>query len=230
MQPGGVASQSKNNLNPLAARCDSERITPQLLEKTQDNQPRYALHRKMTTSNEDLIARLRQWDSKTVRDVVAIYQEFRLQAGFLDSLIGACARPETETAATWLIKHHVEDGQVEVSHAQAELYYQNAVSLTQWQAQLHALQTMDHVALSEQMSTEVYDFVSAAISSDKTLLRAWGYYGLALVALQEPAKKVHAMKTLRRAAQTHSKGAIAVRVRKALERLAISPDSNELRK
>ncbi|WP_299499053.1 hypothetical protein [uncultured Roseobacter sp.] len=174
----------------------------------------------MSAPDHDLVTALRGWDGRSADDITALYTQFHQNPGFVEELVLSCRAPETERAATWLIKHHLEQSAVQFSKETRQQYYQAARHLTHWEARLHVLQCMDHIAIPPDTVEAVWSFAQAAATSDRKLLQAWGLYGLARIAHQFPDYQPAALEVLAKAAQQHPKGAVAVRLRKARALLA----------
>lgn len=66
---------------------------------------------------------------------------------FLPDLLTACRVAETEIAATWLLKYHIETTDLHLGPTLQHDFYDSVLQVSHWEAKLHALQIMDRVPL-----------------------------------------------------------------------------------
>lgn len=163
----------------------------------------------------DLPAAMLAWNGKSAGNITRIYDRYRATPAFEATLVNACETPETECAATWLIKHHCDEGQAQFSEPLRARIYASLPTFVAWEAQLHVLQCTDHLPIPERCAPAVFDFVTAGVASPKTLVRAWSLYAAAQLAAQHPQHRPTVQALLEAAAQETPKGAVAVRLRKA---------------
>ena len=166
-----------------------------------------------------LADQLAAWDQKDTVVLKKIYAEHHDNPLFLDELIDCCANPDQQTAATWLIKHTMEQTSDGLSAALEMKLIGALPRLHDWAAMLHALQILDKLGLPDTSKQCLTEFVARAGQSEKTLVRAWAYYGLAVSARRFPELREEATETLNRLSAGETAGSIKVRIRKALEYL-----------
>ncbi|WP_298912595.1 hypothetical protein [uncultured Roseobacter sp.] len=169
----------------------------------------------MAHASSDFAAMLRQWDQKSKPQIVEIYQAFKDTDDFLADLLDFCGIADLQGGATWLIKHHCEQTDLVFSPAEQCRFYETFEQLASWDAQLHALQTMHHVPIPKASGPALKTFLFTGIAQQNKLVRAWSYYGLALLARRFPEDKPEVLAVLDEAALQNPSGAIAVRLRKA---------------
>ncbi|GFE51686.1 hypothetical protein So717_34390 [Roseobacter cerasinus] len=175
--------------------------------------------------HDTFIAALRTWDGRTAADLKALYQAHHHATDFLPRLVEACEDVETETAATWLIKHHCEMGATPIPGLLRQQILASLPNLTRWDARLHLLQIMDHLRpIPTSLAPAIYDALADGAASARPLLRAWSLFAAAQLAVQHDtyAQKVHHL--LETAADDNPKGAVAVRLREATALMAQKPD------
>ncbi|MCV3272374.1 hypothetical protein [Roseobacter sinensis] len=164
---------------------------------------------------QPLQAAMRRWDGKSAAALAAIYQAHRAAPDFVTDLVAACAHPETETAGTWLIKHHCERGQSDFPEPLRSTLYAQLPEFSSWEAQLHLLQCTDHLPIPEPSAQAVFRSVEVGATATKLLVKAWSLYGAAQLARQHPVYATRVRAMLDQAARREPKGAVAVRLRKA---------------
>lgn len=173
----------------------------------------------MSRPQNPLSDALRGFGHTKVAARIVAYDLLSKEPNFLQHLLTACRVAETEIAATWLLKYHIETTDLHLGPALQRDFYDSVLQVSHWEAKLHALQIMDRVPLPETYLKPVTALVTASAKADRKLLRAWGFYGLAQVASQYPDQRQTALCVLRDAKAEGATGAVAVRLRKANELL-----------
>lgn len=101
----------------------------------------------------DLQSTLARWDGKNTAPLVRAYQKFHNRTGFLDSALMLCRAddPNIPTAASWLVKHAIDDG-VTLAREQVSDWLSLLGDSDSWPVLLHVLQT---VRLLEPDATQI---------------------------------------------------------------------------
>ncbi|WP_300055551.1 hypothetical protein [uncultured Roseobacter sp.] len=165
--------------------------------------------------HSDLATALGDWDGASASALAEIYCNHSGEPEFLLSLLEACRSPETEGAATWLIKHHCEQSEAPLPPQMVATLYALLPGFTDWAAQLHILQCVDHLSIPPEAADTVMDFLTRAATSERKLVCAWSLYAAAQLAVQHPDHRPAARALLDTASARGHSGAVAVRLRKA---------------
>ena len=83
---------------------------------------------------------IQHWDGKSVGDIEAIYRQYSHQRNFISKLMQCLEREELQTGATWLLKHHFQNGHHKITSSQKTSLFNNLSELSHWEAKLHTLQ------------------------------------------------------------------------------------------
>ena len=166
---------------------------------------------------------LASWDGKDIAAAKRIYANWSEDAAFLDTLIRECSSEHRQVAASWLIKHHHEHHKLALSARQIDTLVGAAEKLKNWVGRLHFLQILEDLPISNRHRNALEDFVEQCLSNEKTLVRAWALYGLAVLGNQYADFKPEALARLTMAKNAETAGSIKVRVRKGLELLSTAP-------
>jgi hypothetical protein len=167
---------------------------------------------------EDLKTSLAAWDGKNTRPLLDLYEAFEHTRDWLGALVQLSCEQDCERGATWLLKHYLESG-ASLPADLTDEHLCHLAPLSHWEARMHVLQYLDRLKLTDTVKTPLHIFIKEAIASDAKLIRAWGYYGFAVLARQFPEFQSEARANLIKAGQIETAGSIKVRLRKALELL-----------
>ncbi|MHA7775755.1 hypothetical protein [Roseibium sp. M-1] len=162
------------------------------------------------------------WDGRDTGVLEQLFESECSSPVFLDQLVALSALPDCQRSATWLLKHHFDGKGQTLSETQTRDHLAHLAQVTDWQARLHVLQYLEHLALPQDAEIVLSAFVDDAIASKNKLVRAWAYYALALLACRYPERKHQALTVLRQAGEMETAGSVKVRLRKALEKLELS--------
>lgn len=128
---------------------------------------------------------LRNWDQKSASDIGAIYEEHCADASFIADLVQLAAQPDLETGATWLLKHHLEQGKGLDSKAVSGLFAL-APDFSSWHARLHFLQCLPFLPISTEYKTDLEKFLRDCLMDRNKFVRAWAYNGFHEMSLRHP--------------------------------------------
>lgn len=165
---------------------------------------------------DQLESRLREWDGKTRSHLVSIYDEFRHDEFFLSSLTTLSKEETVQTAATWLIKHCIEETKVVKPALEAEVielwqYLVKAESI------LHYLQILPKLQLTASTAEKLYPWLNEKTKHKNIFVRAWAYNGLHLAAMAQP-KFADKTAELLTAALSREPASVRARIRACLNR------------
>ena len=135
-----------------------------------------------------LTRQLAGWDGKSSEDITKIYQSHSNEAGFIDEICNCLTDTNLQTAATWLIKHALEQN-CTLTSEQQRLILTQVSSASNWHSQLHLLQSLSYLIIPEDLKCALERFIRHCLTSDNKFLRAWAYSGLYYLALQYPEYK-----------------------------------------
>jgi len=141
----------------------------------------------------ELLEELRHFDGRALTVPGEIAARHKDRPGYLDGLI-ACAiedEPHISSGATWLIKHHFEDGG-NLSGKQTEKWIETFSGLPDWQAQLHFCQTLQYPNLGNIDCSRLVLFLEDLTGHKRPFLRAWAVDGLCRVAMAQEAYRATA--------------------------------------
>ncbi|QUS56136.1 hypothetical protein [Pseudovibrio brasiliensis] len=158
---------------------------------------------------------IEEWDCKSKQAITTIYQKHCETTDFLSVLIKLLSNEDTERGASWLLKHHFDCKGTALSDALEAGIWSSLSSLTHWEAKLHVLQIIPHLSIPSIQENAMEGFLMMGINDRKTLVRAWSYFGLALLAKRFPTKHHKIEALLKERAETETGGSVRVRIRKA---------------
>ena len=168
-----------------------------------------------------LIASLQAWDGVHTQYLMGVYAAEMNDAAFFKGLIASCAsNAEVQIAATWLIKHHYDNGNT-LDRSDTEKLVKLSAALESWEAKLHVLQLLPHFKLSDETVILADDFARECLTHPNKFVRAWAYQGLFTLTKYMPEMKRELAILCQGAMETES-AAIKAKVRKILLALAKS--------
>ena len=111
--------------------------------------------------------------------------QFSHRDDYADTLImlAADATDTVSAAATWLIKHHLEQGRT-LSPAQTGKLIENLLAITAWGAQLHVCQSIRFLDIPPNYATTLIAWLRPLRSHQRPFLRAWALDATCQVARQ----------------------------------------------
>ena len=163
------------------------------------------------------------WDGKTTSWLANVHDRFVGNSRYPDDLLDAICNVPNQRAATWLIKHHLEQGGVINTRALSDILSDQGVRagiLSDPHSHLHLLQIMPLIrgALPDLKAfddTAWPDIVAAGQSSPHKFNRAWGWQGAFELLLTR--HQLIAQKGVNKNALVRETGRFAKDVAKALE-------------
>lgn len=161
---------------------------------------------------EDLLA----WDGKSAGEISAVYQHYRDDPGFLDELITLSEQPATQMGATWLLKHHFDNGGI-LNTGQIKQIYQLLPGLQDWGSKLHILQCIPQMPITEASRKAVEGFVRQCLNEKNKFVRAWAYNGFNELARQYPQYQETVKLLIEKALETEA-ASVKARIRNILKK------------
>lgn len=117
-----------------------------------------------------------QWDQKSVDDISRIYQDHCQANDFVEALITLLPDEQCQIGASWLLKHHLEQGhQLPLEHQLKTLA--SLPALSQWQSKLHLLQSLPYLTIEQSQVKAVEHFLRINLLNTNKFVRAWAYSG-----------------------------------------------------
>jgi hypothetical protein len=158
---------------------------------------------------------LASWDGKDADAIRAIYGRQVGGRGFVGSLIRLAGEADFEVAASWLIKHHVEQKASDnaLSEAQADAFYRAAARFEHWEARLHALQIMEHAPVPPGSIRDAKRLIERCLADENKFVRAWAYSGFGRLAGSHPRYRAEAEALLADAEANESAASVRARIR-----------------
>ena len=152
----------------------------------------------------DLLSKLRLWDGVRVEYLKELYIANSSSIDFFEKLVTICVNEQTlENAATWLIKHHYDNGRT-LPEFLTERFLMGCKYLENWEAKLHVLQIIPHVTLSKKSIIIIDEFVRECLADNNKFVRAWAYNGFYVLTKYIPELKKELELICQRAMETES--------------------------
>ncbi len=159
------------------------------------------------------------WDGKAASVITTIYQQYHTQSRFISSVINLLDNSHTQPGASWLLKHHLETGaSLKPNHIQK--IFTALPTLRDWQSQLHLLQCMPYMTISNSEKKTVEHFLRDCLESDNKFVRAWAYNGFYELAKAFPAYRAETKSFLDMAMRDEA-ASVKARIRNILKQADI---------
>ena len=158
---------------------------------------------------------MRSWDGKSAVALQSAYECHRAEEDFVATILAHVAQVESQRAATWLLKKHVQAGNV-LSAADCRTVFGALSDLDHWESKLHLLQCLPFLEISEEDCTGLERFLDACIKSEKKFVRAWAYNGFNELSKRFPRYREEVDSMLARASESEA-ASVRARVRNILK-------------
>ena len=158
---------------------------------------------------------LKGWDKKSSDDITAIYQLYCSDDLLTTKLINCLDNIDCQTAASWLLKHHLEIKGEQSTDVSSRIY-NRVYYLEDWQSRLVILQSMNVLPIDQQSVKSVEAFVRNCLADSNKFVRAWAYNGFYLLAKQHSKFQGEAIQFFN-LGMTDEPSSVKVRIRKCLE-------------
>lgn len=159
-----------------------------------------------------------QWDRKSKDFLAGLFDRHNGEPGFLTSLAGMLDDPQLQSGATWLLKHHFDQGGDLLDDNLVSALYKKTPMLVHWDAKLHVLQCIKQMPVPDSQMSTVEAFVRRCLADDAKFVRAWAYSGFCELARRFPQFQAEATHMLNEALTSESAGSVLSRVRRELQR------------
>ena len=139
-------------------------------------------------SASSLLEALGAFDGKRADTLAAIADAYPATADHIQLLCELATSDYTrlQSASTWLLKRMLADGSA-LSPAQTELVLAVLLRECHWEARLHVLQMMADLSVPDSMLPKLWNALRDQLKDTNKFIRAWAYYGSAVIADQHPA-------------------------------------------
>ena len=128
---------------------------------------------------------LLSWDGKSSDDIQATYTHHSESSSFVSRLVELCQQTVFQKGVTWLLKHHLEAGQVLTEKETAALL--NLLpSIEHWESKLHILQCLPHLQIASAYKHKVEALLRECLTDQNKFVRAWAYNGFYEISRQYP--------------------------------------------
>lgn len=164
----------------------------------------------MTLSEE-----ISAWDNRSVTALQSTYERHRDEEDFLATLLEHIADVESQRAATWLLKRHLEAG-YSPSRESSRAILGVLGDQEHWESKLHILQCLPHLDIPEDRSAGLEQFLDSCLESDNKFLRAWAYNGFNELSLRFPRYREEVTHMLARACESEA-ASVRARIRNILK-------------
>ncbi len=124
-------------------------------------------------------------DGNSVAALQATYERHRAEEDFVATILAHVADAESQRAATWLLKKHVEAGN-SLSAADCRTVFGVLPDQDHWESKLHILQCLPYLDIREDDCSGLESFLHACIKSENKFVRAWAYNGFNELAMRFP--------------------------------------------
>jgi len=149
-------------------------------------------------------------------DILKIYQDHESSSSFIDELVFLIVERIEENGATWLLKHHLEQG-AKLSPKNVDRIYKVLPRLSNWEGRLHILQSIPYMPIENENRDLVETFVRNGLNGDHKFIRAWSFNGLYELANTFPDLQQEARTIFEQALITES-AAVTARIRNVLKK------------
>jgi hypothetical protein len=126
--------------------------------------------------NKELLkTTLLKWDRKHTDFLINIYGENLQNPCFISDIIEIYSTNiELEHSTSWIIKHHVDNGK-DLEQEQTKKMLQKIGELNYWESQLHLLQIIPKVSLTERQVESIEAKIRKLLNSEKKFVKAAAY-------------------------------------------------------
>ena len=163
----------------------------------------------------ELISKLSQWDGIHIEFLKELYNLHSSNVDFFENLVLICTLEQNlQKTATWLIKHHYDNGKNLTNH-NSENLLNCCLKIENWEAKLHILQLVPFFPISNNSYVILEDFIRKCLIDKNKFVRAWAFSGLYELTKFNPLLKSELELMCQNAMKTET-AAIKSRVKKIL--------------
>jgi hypothetical protein len=155
--------------------------------------------------DKSIIKSLASYDGKHVLPFHTIAEDLAIRPDALERTTSIIESNEVNAhiGGTWILKHLIEIG-LETDERIGENVLHWLKEFSEPNAQLHLLQILNRVSIPESKQSELFNLAQKYTSNKNTLIRAWAYNALCIVAHMDPTTHDETLKLLIRALKTES--------------------------
>ena len=113
------------------------------------------------------------WDKKSKAIIQSVHDRFSHDSQFLGQLVTLLETPEAQCGATWLIKHHVENGLGLPDAKQVAVILNQAEDMAEWTSRLHVLQAIHHMQIPDSSRETANRLFRSLLDDPNKFVRAW---------------------------------------------------------
>lgn len=154
------------------------------------------------------------WDGKYAAALQSIYERHRDEANFVATILAHVADVESQRAATWLLKKHLEAGN-SLTYAECRTVFDVLSDQDHWESKLHVLQCLPYLDIREDDRVSLEEFLDACIRSEKKFVRAWAYNGFNELSMRFPRYREKVDDMLAQASESEA-ASVRARIRNIL--------------
>ncbi|WP_338291750.1 hypothetical protein [Planctobacterium marinum] len=151
-------------------------------------------------------------DASCTDELLRAYKHFQSEKYFDRRLVECLRQPKTEKAASWLLKHYLEEGFI----LDELLVRKTLLTLLQtqlWDTRLHLLQCLGMLNIETELAHQLFQKLKLLTADKNKMVRAWAYNGLHEVAKQFPHYKTQTWEILSAVAENEAPS-VQARIRK----------------
>lgn len=162
-----------------------------------------------------LFEAIASWDGKSAAALQSTYERHHAEVDFVATILAHFAEMESQRAATWLLKKHLEAGH-SLSAAESRTVYGLLSDQHHWESQLHVLQCLPYLDIREDDCIGLERFLHACIKSEKIFVKAWAYNGFNELSTRFPRYREEVDDMLARANESEA-ASVRARIRNILK-------------
>lgn len=155
--------------------------------------------------------KLVEWDGKSAEFLRDVYERSVDGDHFLDDLFPLLNETKFQSAATWLLKRHLDEGH-SISGTQKAALFRSLKTLDDWESKLHALQCLPHLSITRGQAKRMAVFLRDCLQEKNKFVRAWAYGGFHVLSEQHEDYREEATERIAWAIE-HESPSIRARIR-----------------
>lgn len=125
------------------------------------------------------------WDGNSVAELQSIYERHGAEEDFVATVLEHVGQLESQRAATWLLKRHLEAGNA-LAVDDCRIVMNVLTDRDHWESKLHLLQSLPYLDIHEDDCARVENLLNSCIGDKNKFVRAWAYNGFNELALRFP--------------------------------------------
>ncbi|MEM7561218.1 MAG: hypothetical protein AAF394_19000, partial [Planctomycetota bacterium] len=120
---------------------------------------------------------LESWDERETESLEGFYARHHRKDAFLEFLVAASSAASSQSAATWLLKHSLEQG-LEIGVELQKHLFKNLRRLSTWPAKLHVLQCLQWLEIPARNKKQIERFGRSCLQDENKFVRTWALTAL----------------------------------------------------